>query len=366
MIKFTVYIPSLFLSSDLPDITIATDHEAVNFRISIYGNTLLEGLYYAFDGNIVVSDVIPLLEHYMSGNTEMNFVDVHLEASSGDETAELDFPVLYCDKLTRLYDPSDWLRENFLTLSHTRRLSPDGYINVSWYAANREGVMFRVYATFINDKGLRDTYQYAHSGNGQIAHSNGVLTEYIMLDALRDLIIERKKIESLILQSVTVRCGNRSATFFIDPALETNTPIFYLNCFGITEHIALPRTTTVKVKTDRSLASVGKTSQFYDISTSKEYEVESGPLTSDECIQIEQMLTSPSVRIPFGQDCSKYDTDFDALRSILITDYTCEFSDTDEQLNKVKFTWRFADNTPSVDVPTTPGIFNQNFNPTFS
>ncbi len=226
--------------------------------------------------------------------------------------------------------------------------------------------MFRVYATFINDKGLRDTYQYVHSGNGQIAHSNGVLTEYIMLDALRDLIIERKKIESLILQSVTVRCGNRSATFFIDPALETNTPIFYLNCFGITEHIALPRTTMVKVKTDRSLASAGKTSQFYDISTSKEYEVESGPLTSDECIQIEQMLTSPSVRIPFGQDCSKYDTDFDALRPILITDYTCEFSDTDEKLNKVKFTWRFADNTPSVDMPTTPSIFNQNFNPTFS
>ena len=302
----------------------------------------------------------------MSGNTEMNFVDVHLEASSGDETAELDFPVLYCDKLTRLYDPSDWLRENFLTLSHTRRLSPDGYINVSWYAANREGVMFRVYATFINDKGKRDTYWYAHSGNGQIAHSNGVLTEYVMLSDVRSRIINSKKIESLILQSVTVRCGNRSATFFIDPALETNTPIFYLNCFGITEHIALPRTTTVKVKTDRSLASVGKTSQFYDISTSKEYEVESGPLTSDECIQIEQMLTSPSVRIPFGQDCSKYDTDFDALRPILITDYTCEFSDTDEKLNKVKFTWRFADNTPSVDMPTTPGIFNEKFNPTFS
>ena len=366
MIKFTVYIPSLFLSSDLPDITIATDHEAVNFRISIGSAVLLEGRYYAFNGNITVSDIVPLIQDNIAGNIDMNLVDVHLEAFDGDESDTLDFPVLYSNKLTGLYDPSDWLRENFLTLSHTRRLSPDGYINVSWYAANREGVMFRVYATFINDKGLRDTYQYAHSGNGQIAHSNGVLTEYIMLDALRDLIIERKKIESLILQSVTVRCGNRSATFFIDPALETNTPIFYLNCFGITEHIALPRTTTVKVKTDRSLASVGKTSQFYDISTSKEYEVESGPLTSDECVQIEQMLTSSSVRIPYGADCMKYDTDFEALRKILITDYTCEFSDTDEKLNKVKFTWRFADNTPSVDMPTTPGIFNQNFNPTFS
>lgn len=148
--------------------------------------------------------------------------------------------------------------------------------------------------------------------------------------------------------------------------MEANVPIFYLNCFGVVEHLALPRTTTVKVKTDRSLASLGKTSQFYDISTSKEYEVESGPLTSDECLQFEQMLTSPSVRIPFGYGCDKYDSDFDALRPILITDYTCEMSDSDEKLNKVKFTWRFADNTPTMEKPSTPGIFDDKFNPVFT
>lgn len=148
--------------------------------------------------------------------------------------------------------------------------------------------------------------------------------------------------------------------------MEANVPIFYLNCFGVVEHLALPRTTTVKVKTDRSLASLGKTSQFYDISTLKEYEVESGPLTSDECVQFEQLLTSPSVRIPYGEHCAKYDTDFDALREILITDYICEFSDSDEKLNTVKFTWRFASNKPSVEKPTTPGIFDDKFNHTFS
>ncbi len=149
-----------------------------------------------------------------------------------------------------------------------------------------------------------------------------------------------------MLQSVTVRCGNRSASFFIHPVLEVNEPIFYLNCFGVVGHLTLPRTTMVKVKTNRSLASLGKRSQFYDISTSKEYEVESGPLTSDECLQVEQMLTSPSVRIPFGYACDKYD--YDAMRPILITDYTYEFSDLDEKLNKVKFTWCFAENTPTM------------------
>lgn len=119
--------------------------------------------------------------------------------------------------------------------------------------------------TFVNDKGQRDTYQYVKSGNGQIAHINGIMSELIYLSDIRQKIISAKKIESLTLQSVTVRCGERSATFFIDPAL-----------------------------------------------------------TSDECLQVEQMLTSPSVRIPYGSDVALYDTDFDALIPILITDFTSE------------------------------------------
>ena len=124
--------------------------------------------------------------------------------------------------------------------------------------------------------------------------------------------------------------------------------------------------TTEKVKSDRSVALLGKTSEFYDISHSKEYEVESGPLTADECLQVEQMLTSPSVKIPFGPNTAVYETDFDAMLPILITDFTCEFSDTDEKLNKVKFTWQHSANRPLMDAPLTAGIFDDKFNPTYS
>lgn len=78
------------------------------------------------------------------------------------------------------------------------------------------------------------------------------------------------------------------------------------------------------------------------------------------------MLTSPSVRIPYGPNTSLYDNDFDALIPILITDFTSELSDTDEKLNSVKFTWRFAENRPKIAAPQSPGIFNEKFNPTFS
>ena len=143
-------------------------------------------------------------------------------------------------------------------------------------------------------------------------------------------------------------------------------PFFYLNCFGVAEQLPLQRTTTEKVKSDRSVALLGKISKFYDITHSKEYEVESGPLTADECLQVEQMLTSPSVRIPIPPNVEIFETDFDAMLPILITDFTCEFSETDEKLNKVKFTWRHSANRPLMEAPQTPGIFNDKFNPTYS
>lgn len=366
MIRFGFYIPPVVLSSDLPDINIFTDHEFADFRLLAGGSVLLEGRYYAMNGSTVVSDISSIVEHFLAGNTDNNLFEFDIEATAGGDAATAKMNVLYCDKQTGLFAPEQWLKENFLTLSPFRRLAPDSYINLSWYTTEKEGIMFRVYVTFVNDKGQRDTYWYAHSGNGQIAHINGIMSQLLYLSDIRQKIITAKKIESLTLQSVTVRCGERSATFFVDPALADIVPFFYLNCFGVVEQLSLQRTTTEKVKADRSIATLGKSSQFYDVTTSKEYEVESAALTSDECLQVEQMLTSPSVRIPYGPDISLYDTDFDAITPILITDFTSELSDTDEKPNSVKFTWRFAENRPKIAVSQSPGIFNDKFNPTFS
>ena len=369
MIRIGFYTPSIAFASDLPDVGIFTDHEFVDFRLTCSGATLLEGRYYADNGSVVVSDIASLVVQCLSAISELNVAELHIEAYVGEEKADyidLNCNVLYCDRSTGLTNPEQWLRENFLSLTRSRRLAPDDFINLSWYTTEREGIMVRVYCTFINDKGQRDTYQYAHSGNGLIAHFNGIMSEVIMLHEVVKLLKEKKEIGSLVLQSVTVRCGDRSASFFIDPALSRIVPFYYLNCFGVPEHIALPRTTTEKIKSDRSIASLGTHSQFYDISHSKEYEVETGGLSRDECVQVEQMLTSPSVRIPWGRDVSVFEMDFDALLSILISDYTSEISDSDEKLNTVKFTWRFSDNRPKVELPYSPGIFNDKFNPTFS
>ena len=60
---------------------------------------------------------------------------------------------------------------------------------------------------------------------------------------------------------------------------------------------------------------------------------------------------------------SVYENDFDAMPPILITEHTCEFSDIDEKLNKVKFTWRHSANRPLMEAPLTADIFDNKFNP---
>lgn len=122
--------------------------------------------------------------------------------------------------------------------------------------------------------------------------------------------------------------------------------------------------TTAKIKSDQSVATLGKVSRFYDVTVSKEYETDGG-LTSDERKLMEQLLTSNDARMPYGE-ALKYETDFYAMMPILITDYTSEISDGDEKLNSVKFAWRYADNRPMVTMPETPGIFNDKFNPVYT
>ena len=91
-----------------------------------------------------------------------------------------------------------------------------------------------------------------------------------------------------------------------------------------------------------------------------------GPLNSDECSQVEQMLTSTQVRIPQGIFSPIDEIYFYALAQIMITDFTSELSDSDEKMNTVKFTWRFMDNRLKAQLKSSPGIFNDSYKPVFS
>lgn len=366
MIRIGYYTPGLVLSSDLPDIQIFTDHDFVDVRLLQGNSELLSGRYYANNGTVTVCNIPSLVEQALSGDTEFNTGQFTIEAYFDDEEADpVSFNAMFCNRATGLYDPARWLTQNFLTTVRSHRIAPDGNLQLSWYTTAKEGIVLFVLISYLDDNGNRQVYRWLHSGNGQIAHVDGIRTVYLSVDELVAAIKEKCKVSNPTLLSFTVQRGDRMATYFIDPAL-TDAPVFHFaNCFHLVEQLPLSGVTTSKIKADRSVATLGKSSRFYDVTVSKEYEMQTAPLTSDECELIEQMLTSDEVRLPYGEG-AKYETDFYAMMPILITDFNSEISDGNDKLNSVKFTWRFANNLPQISMPETPGIFNDKFNPIFS
>jgi hypothetical protein len=59
-------------------------------------------------------------------------------------------------------------------------------------------------------------------------------------------------------------------------------------------------------------------------------------------------------------------TDSLVLATVLITDMTCEMQDGDEKPNSLKFTWRYANDRPFIQLAASSGIFTSPYNPVFS
>lgn len=166
------------------------------------------------------------------------------------------------------------------------------------------------------------------------------------------------------LVSFTVRCDNRAVTFFIDKSLSGQRCFFFRNAFNAPDLLFFPAVTTAKTSNDRSLAVLTDRSEFYDNTPKQEFEVQSGALTADECALAKQLFSADDVRVTY--ESQPDDADFDALRPILITDFTCELADLPEKPNSVKFTWRYATNRPTLANPVADDVFNDPFNFTFS
>ena len=76
------------------------------------------------------------------------------------------------------------------------------------------------------------------------------------------------------------------------------------------------------------------------------------------------MLTSDTVKTSLDNQPLSYSL-FDDVPLIIISDYSCELSDSVSELNKVKFTWQYADSAGRL--ATTPdNVFDNTFDPVYS
>ena len=357
---------AMMLSCHIGTISILTDKEYIDIDITMSSKKLLSERYYATDGKVLLYDLRSLVEQAMrpSGLAVMQlyfeaYVDIPDDHS--DDYDRSGFMVIYCDRDIDIYDFEPLLKSHFLTAAASRRVAPESFVFLPFFAYNGELVNYEIFVDYVL-KGTSGHCWFAGPYQQMTASSDGVWTHTIFCKEIQ------RQAENMVgaeieLTAFTVRVGDRAASFFIDKSLSGTRPFYFRNCFNVPDNLFVPAVTTAKTKVDRSLAVLGTVSQYYDANCEQTFDVQSGGLTADECSLVEQMICSNDVRTPY--ESATYDGDFDTMRPVLITDSASEIADVPEMPNMVKFTWRYAENRIAQRNPLGIGIFTEHYDYTF-
>ena len=351
-----------------------TDKEYVDVSVRSSTQTLLAERYFATNSKVILYDMRSLIERCIrDAGLAMDRFTIAAEFRSQDssgESSEASFRCIYCDRDIDIYDFEPLLRSHFLTAAASRRVAPESFVFLPFFAYFGELVNYEIFVDYVlkgtgdEERGTRTAGHCSFKGPLQqtSATSNEVWTHTIFCADVK------RHAEDIVggeieLTAFTIRVGDRAASFFIDKSLAGTRPFYFRNCFNVPDNLFVPAVTSAKTKVDRSLAVLGSVSQFYDATCEQTYEVQSAGLTADECSLTEQMFCSDDVRTPY--ESAPDDGDFDALRPVLITDSTSEIADDPEKPNTVKFTWRYAENRIAQRNPLGLGIFTEPYDYTF-
>lgn len=362
-------IPDTLLTCQLGDVSILTGHQYLNVEFATATEVLLSGKFFATNGTVTLCDLRSLAELAIKA-TGFSVEKFYVRAMYDDEETEAAFTAVYCDRDIDIYDVEPLFKNHFLTAAKSRRIAPNSFVFLSFFARKGERLTYHIFCDYILGTSKEERGSSVERGHtsfvGGLANFSAVEDN---VQTLTVLCSEVQKLASEIegteveLVSFTVRCDNRAVSFFIDKSL-SGLRCFFRNAFNAPDLLYFPAVTTAKTSNDRSLAVLTDRSEFYDNTPKQEFEVQSGALTADECALAEQLFSADDVRVTY--ESQPDDADFDALRPILITDFTCELADLPEKPNSVKFTWRYATNRPTLANPVADDVFNDPFNFTFS
>lgn len=348
---------SIYLSSHLPE-EVSFETDAVSLKIDIYVNNkkVFTSDYYPYNLEVTIRDIRSIVEAAMvaqrltlttlkivatepveqksnttydeNGNIYVNFD----EQPETPITKSSDIiKVVFCQFKTTMGSDS-FLGCSFLTTRHSVLLPRSGQLKVSNYTrANAQGsnealIYYQHYAI----PGVVFTYRHTYS---KIQSSTEkIVTTELTHNYFKKIVDQAMSTKSIIL-GVEYQIGVRQLNIFFTDEEPTAT-FKFLNAFNIMETAYLFNTTAIKTDVDRSETVCGHQTQFYDETVKVHHEVETAPLTHDEAMWINQMLTSRLVLKPVDN----YDT-----AQILISDITSEVSDSDKELVRIKFSWKYAD-----------------------
>lgn len=328
MTSFSNIKTGICTSSSLAEISIATDSEFLDVRIG--DGSLFEERLYPSDGVVKIFGINKIIENYLL-RYGLAFKPFAIVAATPDsEQIHVDLDVIYCDRQLICTDLWEFFQRNFLSASDFRRLHRGQDITLHFFNTTRMAV------PVIVDFVAIDPIQGVLKSQAQLSadiYDKGVHSIPVKYTDIMQHV--RKLSADAFLIDFTVSAGERSFDCYIDSSLSEDSEFTFVNSFGLQESVSLHIYTTAKTTREVSSASVCGITRQYDAKVTQLYEVEAGPLSKEEAEFAGQLLSSRKIS--------------HKGREIIITDLTSEIPDAPEKMYTVKFSWRYAPDTPLIE-----------------
>lgn len=350
----TTYIPSLVFSNDIDEITFSTDLPKLYLEIYNNGTLLYETTLYRYESSLSLYNLSEIIELPMK-ERGLDFTKFSILYYDEDNSllGEISLNVIYCAHKLGI-EAQSFANQHFLTTRNQKIIHPHSSEFLSFYhdiedcAISFSCIFFDADNKFYSTEVEGPTLSFSSPGVYRL-----VLNTDDLVASLAEL-----GYSDVQLASFSVSVGQRSFSFFFS-AHKPDVEFTFLNIFNVPEVASFSAVTTAKTSVGRSLAKLRNKAVFYDQTTEKTYDVQTAPLHSSVATWVEQLFESVDVRL--GRNL-----DLDVLPEILITDSTVEITDNNAELNRVKFSWRFADErVHNYSNEASARIFQQQFTKQF-
>ncbi len=331
--NITTAFADIYLSSHLPeDIYIGTSKNSIEFSVYVDGDKVFSSVYYPYNQVICVRDIRSIVEQYMF-EQDLNIATLTLEAKEQEGTSSvIDDVKVICSSFKSTLGSEAFLGQNFLTTRRSALVPKNESVKLYYFMKDGEekGWSAEIYYSFPDapDKIHKSTC------NGQQVQSEGdaVNMDTVTKEFFEEVMWDTYDIHCVVV-AVQYHVGSRSFNIFFTD--EKPSDVFsFINAFNVPERMYLYGATTTKTEVNRSEAVIGRKTLFYDETVTVKHEVETAPMTYDEAMWLNQMFCSKWVNRPLPNN--NYAT-------VLISDITSEVTDSDKELMKLKFSWKYAD-----------------------
>lgn len=342
------------LTSRLDSIRARTDKTKVTVRVvrdpdgdidEFFSTTL-----YAFGGVVELSAVGKLIEErFRAQNRIQDMISIEVDDAS------LDFIAVYC---THLMNSDFDLRDCFWSTAPTAVVHRGSMVSLSHY--DNGSTSYHVKVVGINEDGTigmveKDFSRSIYSRD--LSFSVDSIIRYGLNQTNEETNGDLVKVSYF-----AVSHGEIQKIFYVvdDPEYLS---FQFRNLFNCPEVVDVVGKVKKKTAVDRDTAICGGKMRQYNQVVNQTYEVETGPLTADQVLTLEDMIASHDVQLLMMPD------EFD----VIITDHTCERDNDDDTLMTMKFTFRLVGDRPmllgrEMDglVPTRSHIFSHEFTAEFA